>query len=129
MAEASVAKYDINEVWRRAEMAQKEPHNDIEKRFSEYPLVDRDIQFGAKEVPAGRWFIDWGLPRERYGSYEVIQLMGICNKPCRTKLAKALCPKCLSPIFSIFLTDNNRGLHARTRQLCLVCGYSEEIEY
>ncbi|MEW6357238.1 MAG: hypothetical protein AB1696_12990 [Planctomycetota bacterium] len=108
--------------WAEAEEAQAQPRDALDTLFSRYRLVDREAQFSNRPVPEGRWFIDWGLPRRKYGGYEVVRSRQYTHVS-RTKFAPALCPECHSPIFTVILPNGNAKHKAQ--QLCLSCGHWE----
>ena len=108
--------------WKMAEESQVYPVDALDVLFSHYGLVEADVQFSGRSVPEGRWFIDWGVARERYGGYELLE-SGKYGHVCRSKLASALCPECQSPIFSVILPNGNGSGRHKVQQLCLSCGH------
>ena len=114
----------LAEAYEAAQEAQAHPSGVLDRLFTEYPLVERDVQFSSGPVPAGRWFVDWGLPRGRYGGYELVESRKYSHV-CRSKLAPALCPECHSPIFTVLLPTSNGGGKHKAQQLCLSCGHKE----
>ena len=110
--------------WAEAEEAQAHPRDALDTLFSRYRLIDRETQFSDRPVPEGCWFVDWGIPRRKYGGYEVVRLRKF-TRLSRSKLAPALCPECHSPIFTVILPNGNS--RHKAQQLCLSCGHWEFI--
>jgi len=119
---AGVAK--LTSAWAEAQEAQSHPRDALDTLFSRYRLIDRETQFSDRPIPAGRWFVDWGLPRRKYGGYEVVRSRKF-TRVSPSKLASALCPECRGPIFTVIL-PNGDSKH-KAQQLCLSCGHWEFI--
>ena len=125
-ADMSVRK-SLSEVWSEAEQVRQHPNEWWAKEFVRFDLVARTTQFSHRPVPANKWFIDWGMPRKRYGGYELVDVRKF-GKTCQTKLAPALCPNCLNAIFSLLLKESHQtGYPLHTRRQCVLCGYYEDI--
>jgi len=123
-AKEAPAHSKLEVAWELAEEARAHPLDALDGLFNEYDLVDRGVQFSDAPVPEGRWFIDWGMPRQGYGGYEVVK-SGRFGHVGPTKLASALCPECRSPIFTVLLPNGNGHSKHRAQQLCLSCGHWE----